>query len=45
MALDPAFASEPIHFGLVRAGGPRSGHAWLESDPPKDRGYDAEFVM
>jgi hypothetical protein len=45
MALDPESAAEPIYFGLVRDGGPRSGHAWLASDPPAVKNYDAEFAM
>jgi hypothetical protein len=45
IALDPVSAREPLHIGLVHHGGPKSGHAWLESDPPAQRTYDAEFTM
>jgi Transglutaminase-like superfamily len=42
MALDPAAAAEPMHFGLRKAGGPKSGHAWLPGQQ-SDARYDAEF--
>jgi hypothetical protein len=45
MALDPAFAAEPLHFGLIKQGGPKSGHAWLADAPPVSRSYDAEFTI
>jgi hypothetical protein len=45
MALDRDAAAEPLSFGLRRAGGVGSGHAWLGSSrDPRDR-YDAEFVV
>jgi hypothetical protein len=45
MALDRDSAAEELHFGLVRGGGPKSGHAWLTSDPADGRVYDAEFTI
>src|SRR5579863_8668813 len=45
MALDPQSATEPLHFGLVRRGGPKSGHAWLDSDPTDSKSYYAEFTI
>lgn len=45
MALDPDSAVEQLHFGLMKAGGPRSGHAWLASDAPESDSYDAEFTI
>jgi len=45
IALDPDSAAEPLHLGLIRRGGPRSGHAWLASDPPAARVYDAELTI
>jgi hypothetical protein len=31
MTLDAGAAAEPLYAGLRRGGGPRSGHAWLQS--------------
>jgi hypothetical protein len=45
IALDPVAAAEPVHFGLVRHGGPKSGHAWLDSDRAGAGTYDAVFTM
>jgi hypothetical protein len=45
IALDRGAAAERLHFGLVRNGGPRSGHAWLESDAPAKMAYDAVFTL
>jgi hypothetical protein len=45
MALDPTSAAEPLHFGLVRHGGPKSGHAWLGCDLTASKSYDAEFTI
>lgn len=45
MALDRTSAAEPLHFGLVKGGGLKSGHAWLSSDPAMPKAYDAEFTI
>jgi hypothetical protein len=45
MALDASSADEPLHFGLVRHGGPKSGHAWLANDKTATRTYDVEFTI
>jgi hypothetical protein len=45
MALDPDSAAESLHFGVIRSGGPKSGHAWLASDEPQSSHYDAEFII
>lgn len=47
IALDAGAAREPLHFGLIAHGGPRSGHAWL-GDPATAEdaaSYDARFVI
>jgi len=45
IALDPDTAEEPLYMGLVAAGGPRSGHAWLGSDGDEARSYDAVVAI
>jgi len=40
MSLDRSAAGEQLLAGLKASGGPRSGHAWLASQPVTDR-YDA----
>jgi hypothetical protein len=45
IALDPVSAGELLHFGLIRGGGRKSGHAWLSSDQPSAASYDAEFTI
>jgi hypothetical protein len=40
MALDGGAAREPLFAGFRTGGGPKSGHAWLESDP-SGGSYDA----
>lgn len=44
LALDSGAATEVFHAGFRRAGGPRSGHAWLESHGP-DGSYDAVVTI
>jgi hypothetical protein len=44
IALDRGAAREKLWVGLVKGGGHKSGHAWLESNPP-ERSYDAQFAM
>lgn len=45
IALDATSAAEPLHFGLVQHGGPKSGHAWLNTDRSRRGSYDAEFTI
>jgi hypothetical protein len=45
MALDAGAADERLCFGLRSAGGPGSGHAWLESDSARGGPYAAEFSL
>jgi hypothetical protein len=44
MSLDRAAAGERLLAGLKSGGGPRSGHAWLESHPVSDS-YDAVIAV
>jgi hypothetical protein len=41
MALDGGAARERMFAGFRAGGGPRSGHAWLESEPGDGARYDA----
>jgi hypothetical protein len=42
IALDPDAAEQTFSMGLCASGGPRSGHAWLGSNPANaHRRYDA----
>ncbi|HVV15779.1 MAG TPA: lasso peptide biosynthesis protein [Polyangia bacterium] len=45
MAMDPAAAQERFFAGLTAGGGPKSGHAWLETDRPGDGRFDAIFTI
>jgi hypothetical protein len=44
MSLDPTSARERLFAGLRHGGGPRSGHAWLESDSTRES-YDAVIAV
>lgn len=44
MSLDGGAARERLLAGIVSGGGPKSGHAWLESEPA-DRRYDAVIAI
>jgi hypothetical protein len=44
MALDSGAATEAFRAGFRRVGGPRSGHAWLESHGP-DGSYDVVVTI
>jgi hypothetical protein len=44
MALDRGAADEKLFAGFVSHGGPKSGHAWLESDPVQ-RQFDAVIAI
>lgn len=44
LALDSGAATESFRAGFRRLGGPRSGHAWLESHGP-DGSYDAVVTI
>jgi hypothetical protein len=44
MALDADAAKGRFFAGLKIGGGPKSGHAWLESDSP-DKAYDAVVAI
>jgi hypothetical protein len=44
MTLDGAAAREKLFAGLKSGGGPRSGHAWLESHPVRET-YDAVIAV
>lgn len=44
IALDAAAGRERLFAGIRTAGGPRSGHAWLESQVVNDR-YDAVIAV
>jgi hypothetical protein len=45
MALDPDSAAKPLHFGLIRSGGPGSGHAWLDGEAVSAGDYEVEFKI
>ena len=44
MSLDAGAASERLLAGFKSGGGPKSGHAWLESHPNTDR-FDAVVTL
>jgi hypothetical protein len=44
MALDRGAANEKLFAGFVAGGGPKSGHAWLESQR-NDQRFDAVFAV
>jgi hypothetical protein len=44
MSLDATAAQERLFAGLKTGGGPRSGHAWLESEPVRES-YDAVIAV
>jgi hypothetical protein len=44
MALDRGAANEKLLAGFVSGGGPKSGHAWLESERVAER-YDAVITV
>jgi hypothetical protein len=45
IALDRGAAQEPFYMGLTAAGGPKSGHAWLGSDPDSVLHYDTVIAL
>jgi hypothetical protein len=46
MSLDPQAAGQPLRLGIMAAGGPRTGHAWLPHErQTAGRSYDAELVV
>jgi hypothetical protein len=44
VVLDGEAARERMFAGLQTGGGPKSGHAWLESEPPAEH-YDAVIAI
>jgi hypothetical protein len=44
MTLDRGAANEKLLAGFVSGGGPKSGHAWLESEPTRQR-FDAVVAL
>jgi transglutaminase superfamily protein len=45
ISLDQEMASQPLWLGIVRGGGPRSGHAWLAYQKGNDAEYDVIFQL